>query len=125
MKVSEQIIEVINALCEKFGLAIDWSAENILPYLEQLGGKVVSYEIATSIFWICFLVFLVAIFGVLSWVANKEYWDAECVFVPLLIVTAIISCVIIPCEVIDIIEATTFPEKVIYEFFSEAISNLK
>ena len=33
---SEQIIEVLNALCEKFGIAIDWTAENVMPYLTDL-----------------------------------------------------------------------------------------
>ena len=31
MTVSEQIIQVIDALCEKFGIAIDWTTQNIIP----------------------------------------------------------------------------------------------
>lgn len=33
MTVSDQIINVLDALCEKFGLVIDWTSENVVPYL--------------------------------------------------------------------------------------------
>ena len=51
MTVSDQIIAVMNDLCQKFGIAIDWSQENVIPYLTELAGKYISYEIATSIAW--------------------------------------------------------------------------
>lgn len=36
MTVSEQIISVLDALCEKFGIAINWTEENVIPYVEIL-----------------------------------------------------------------------------------------
>ena len=50
--MSEEIIKVLDALAEKFGLAVDWTASNVIPYLEQLCGKYVNYEMVTSIVWI-------------------------------------------------------------------------
>lgn len=50
--VSSQIIDVINELCSKFGIAIDWSQKNVQPYLESLVIKAVNYELYTSIMWI-------------------------------------------------------------------------
>ena len=52
MTVSAQIIEVLDDLCRKFGLMIDWSQENILPYLQELAGKYISWEIAMSWAWL-------------------------------------------------------------------------
>ena len=49
MTVSEQIIQVLDNLGEKFGLAIDWSSENILPYASELMNKAVSYELWMNI----------------------------------------------------------------------------
>ena len=49
---SDEIIKILDALCEKFGMAIDWTTENITPYLENLAGRIISFEISTSIF--CF-----------------------------------------------------------------------
>ena len=56
MKVSEQIIEVLNALCEKLGIAFDWTAANVLPYIQDLCGRVVAYSIAKSIASIVFFI---------------------------------------------------------------------
>lgn len=50
--MSEEVIKILDALAEKFGLAIDWTSANVLPYLQQLCGKYVTYEIATSVVWI-------------------------------------------------------------------------
>ena len=41
MTVSEQIIQVVDMLCEKFGMAIDWTGENVIPYIEVLCKKLV------------------------------------------------------------------------------------
>lgn len=43
--MSEEVIKILDALAEKFGLAIDWTSANVLPYLQQLCGKYVTYEI--------------------------------------------------------------------------------
>lgn len=37
--MGEEIIKVLDALAEKFGLAIDWTSNNVIPYLETLCGK--------------------------------------------------------------------------------------
>ena len=42
MKVSEQIIQVLDALCAKLGMAIDWTADNVIPYIEKLCGKYIN-----------------------------------------------------------------------------------
>lgn len=34
--MSEEVIKILDALAEKFGLAIDWTSANVLPYLQQL-----------------------------------------------------------------------------------------
>lgn len=52
--MSEEIIKVLDALAEKFGLAVDWTSANVIPYLEQLCGKYVNYEIVTSVIWLLF-----------------------------------------------------------------------
>ena len=60
--MSEEIIKVLDALAEKFGLAVDWTSVNVIPYLEQLCGKYVNYEIATSVVWLVFGIMCI-IFG--------------------------------------------------------------
>ncbi len=48
MTVSQQIIEVLNALNEKVGIAIDWTSENILPQLKVVCEHFIRYKLITT-----------------------------------------------------------------------------
>lgn len=140
MNVSDQIIAVINDLCEKLGIAIDWSAENILPKVEELCAKYISYEIWTSVAWMalwCSITLLLWIIA--SVMVHKERkkdeldrWDFDCGVMPyvtvIMIIAAAISSFITLCvvgtQIFDIVEATVFPEKTIYEFVSSKLQSL-
>ena len=52
MKFSEEVIAILDNVCAKFGVAVDWTSENVVPYLTELAGKCVKYELVTSIMWI-------------------------------------------------------------------------
>ena len=52
MEVSEQVIKVLDAVCDKFGIAIDWTSNNVIPYIQQLGNKIIIYDICSSIMWL-------------------------------------------------------------------------
>lgn len=52
MTISSEIIKVLDYLGEKFGIAIDWTSKNVLPYLQALVDKFIKWEISTSIVWI-------------------------------------------------------------------------
>lgn len=48
MTVSQQIIEVLNTLSEKVGVATDWTAENILPQLKVVCEHFIHYKLITT-----------------------------------------------------------------------------
>lgn len=60
--IVDNIVDIINALCEKFGIALDWSAENILPKVKELISRFAAYRI--SVYSACLIIaaILVAIF---------------------------------------------------------------
>lgn len=132
MTVSEQIIQVINALCEKFGIAINWTSENVLPYIELLCRKLVTYEVATSIAWIVIWASL-SIGGIVS--AKKltlklkegiEDGDFDCEFgLTLLriglVILSLITLIVVIVQTMDIIKCLTFPEMYIFEYVSRLI----
>lgn len=136
MTVSEQIIQVLDALCEKLGLAIDWTSENVLPYLTTLCGKLISYEIWTSAFWIVFMTVLT----IASVIATKRLYPVfkngvknqdwtECgwsvatgVSIAGLIAFYIASFAVIASQMVDIIKCITFPEMFIFEYIQSAIN---
>lgn len=132
MTVSEQIISVIDALCEKFGIAIDWTSENVIPYMEQLAQKYVAHEIWTSAATIILVVLLFVVSLVFTIkISKKAEWDnyticfadiATIVGGAATFVFAIASLIVIPRECKDIITCLTFPEKQIFEYVSELIS---
>lgn len=74
MQISVQVIEVLEYLCEKFGIAIDWTQENVMPYVETLIDKYIQWEIATSWMWIIAFGVL-AVIGVIVIVADFVLWD--------------------------------------------------
>ena len=137
MTVSEQIIQVIDALCAKFGLAIDWTSENVIPYLTTLCGKLVSYEIWTSVFLIVFMTVLT----IASIIATKKFapifkkgvenqhyldcgWKVASVFaISGLVILYIIAICVIGTQITDIIKCTTFPEKYIFEYVQSIINS--
>ena len=57
--MANEIIKVLDDLAKRFGLAIDWTAENVWPYIEQLGQRFVTYTIAINTFHI--LIYLICI----------------------------------------------------------------
>lgn len=131
MTVSDQIIAVINDLCAKFGVVIDWTNENVIPYLTELAGKFIRYEIAVSAFYAVFIIvgFYVSV-KFLIMVTKKTIescWD-EIYIAPMVIVvvsTIIFTALLLLCalpNVIDIITCLTFPEKMIFDYVSTLIN---
>lgn len=135
MTVSEQIIQVINTLCEKFGIAINWTSENVIPYIEVLCRKLVTYEICTSVMWIVFWLAL----SISAMIATKKFypafkaglddWDNDgwifgTVFsIAGLVIIYITSIAVITIETGDIIKCLTFPEMYVFEYVSALLKS--
>lgn len=49
--MSEEIIKVLDDLAQRFGIAIDWTSANVLPYLQELGTRFISFKNAQAIIW--------------------------------------------------------------------------
>lgn len=54
MNASDQIISVLDKLGEQMGIAIDWTSENILPYIQDLVSRIAAIQIVNSIIGIVF-----------------------------------------------------------------------
>lgn len=134
--MSEEVIKILDALAEKFGLAIDWTSANVLPYLQQLCGKCVTYEIATSVVWVLIGICLLFI-GKYSIKKTKQYWkkyeehaysDYDVISIMFGILTGCVivgGIVVILCQTFDIVTCITFPEKIIIEELQAVYSSLK
>ena len=49
--MSDEIIKILDDLGQRFGIAIDWSAQNVMPYLKDLMSRFINYEMITSVVW--------------------------------------------------------------------------
>lgn len=130
--VSSQIIDVINELCSKFGIAIDWSQKNVQPYLENLVAKAVNYELYTSIMWIVIGAILIGIGLFYLSKANKckerymEYKSNSMIDIEdndtwkdlyriLAWFLLIIAIIFIIYNANDVIKCVAFPDKVVFD----------
>ena len=136
MTASEQIIQVIDALCAKLGIAVDWTSENVVPYIETLCGKLVNYEICTSIFSMV----LCMVISIVSIVATKKLypvfkngveeqgcydvgWSVGSVLAIIgLVILNFASVCVIEQQITDIIKCATFPEMYIFEYVQKFIN---
>ena len=132
--MSEEVIKILDVLAEKFGLVIDWTSANVLPYLQQLCGKYVTYEIATSVVWIligvCLLFVGKYVIGKAKycWEQYEEdqyYYDFGAILLGVLAGCIIVGgIIVILCQTFDIVTCITFPEKIIIEELKSIYSSL-
>lgn len=117
MTVSTQIIEVLDALCAKVGIVIDWTSENVIPYVTELAGKYITFEIATSIAWLVIsIVFLVAGWKFAFW-AHRKVNDADISILVfgVMVAASFLCAYIIGKQIFDIIKCATIPELVLFK----------
>lgn len=127
MEISDQIIAVIDNLCAKFGIAIDWTSENVIPYITELAGKFIKYEIATNVFYVVLILISLCVSIKYLKITTKKTiesdWDEMYAIPMAIVVITTVICVAffalaaIP-SVIDIITCLTFPEKMIFDYVS-------
>lgn len=68
--MTDEIIKLLDELAKRFGIAIDWTSENVMPYLEDLFGRFITYNIVVDVFWI-FTAFAAIWFEV--WFIKKSF----------------------------------------------------
>ena len=127
MQVSDQIIEVLDYLCSKIGVTIDWTASNVLPYVQTLLEKYIAWEIGSDIFW-CIIGILFIISGIIFYKLTikfknkyKKTGDSDYEFVYMLLSICFVAVLVIGIimelyNIYDIIKCVTFPELKIYEY---------
>lgn len=124
MSFSSQFIEVLDALCDKIGIAIDWTSQNVVPYVTDLATRIITYEISTSVAWIVIatIVFLI-IWKMTKNMCKEDAFDGGWFLGwAIRIVMGLFCFCEIGFEVFDIIEAVALPEKTLYDFIMGLMS---
>ena len=79
--MSEEIIKVIDELGKRFGIVIDWSNQNIIPYLQELLKRFICYRNITACAWIIISIAMaisgVVMFKFLNKWRKSENYDSD------------------------------------------------
>lgn len=127
--MENKAVEAIEVLCDKFGIAIDWSAQNIVPYINELVGKFAAWKLWTSIMWIMPWSLITCCIWYIAWKITHskgfDWYDYKCdgrataamalgaIGACLSILTFFVVC----DQVQDIVTCLTFPEKAVLDYF--------
>lgn len=125
--MGDEIIKVLDALCDKFGIVIDWSSQNVMPYLTDLADRVVKYEVYSSltkvILWLL-LTYITVRFTIIACKKEDELYERDLEWLSSVGVTLsgifiFVAVIIVVCQLSDVVTALTIPEKIlIYELQS-------
>lgn len=129
--MSEEIIKILDDLGRRFGILIDWSSENILPYLQDLISRFIKYDIAINIFIILFgIIFLIiTIFAIKKIIKDKKeikHYDLFDEGMPQFIIICICIFIMFYTFLIapkKIIQDIYLPEKSIYEYIKSEVQD--
>lgn len=123
--MGEEIIKVLDNLSEKFGIAVDWSSENVIPYLQDLSKRIVNYEIMNHFIWIGVSIMGLIILTVIRIKVRKnkdiDYDDRLVaniicsIGIVMLLATTIIN-------IFDIVKATNIPEATVIEYIQDTVN---
>ncbi len=72
MTFSEQFKEVVEVVCDKIGIAIDWTQENIIPYIMEVCKRYVTLNIIEEVLFVLFGVILVVVGTILVISLSKD-----------------------------------------------------
>lgn len=109
--MSNEIIKILDAICDKFGLAIDWTSQNVMPYVERLCEHIVQYELSSSILYILIAI-LAIVLAIGIYKGDEDYVGFSAII-------CIVAFIVICKQLFDILAATTFPEKILIEFMQQ------
>lgn len=125
--MSEEIIKVLDELGKRFGIIIDWSNQNIIPYLQELLKRFICYRNITACVWIIISIAM-TISGVVmirflnKWIKSEDfnsYYDNEelaIVGYAFSIIIIILGIGLILGNMFGIVKNVCMPEIVVYEY---------
>lgn len=131
MSFSENLINIFNEVAKQVGVVINWSDENVLPYIKDLCDRIVNFEMmVTSLLLALFIIGLIMgianlIIGVIK---RKKYYttdyrsDSYVGHFILGISSTICSSIFIIVNTITLFKCLTIKEVIIIDFITKYIN---
>lgn len=118
---SNQIIELLKELANQLGIAVDWTSENIKPFITDLMMRNAKYELFTSLIWIAFALIVAIMCIVMIKRVNKENREGDlpdddcCGLTVLFAILFVMASIIFFCQIYDVGKALYMPELLLLE----------
>lgn len=127
--MSEEIIKVLDNLAQRFGIAIDWTNQNVMPYIQELMERFIVYKNAQAIMWIIISIIALIISTIVCKKIHKfkkkndiDAYDDECfvimfgyMFAGFIIVGFLIALL---CNIDGLIQNICMPEITILNYIT-------
>lgn len=127
--MSEEIIKILDDLGKRLGVAIDWSNQNVIPYLQELIGRFVAFKNVQAIIWICISLITIGltIFGLVKLIKWRKsdkydkdfYSDDSFVFwmsIAGIVLVLFVASVVIICNTFGICQNIFLPEITVIDY---------
>ena len=77
--MSEEIIKVLDDLGKRLGIVIDWTSQNILPYLQDLTNRFIGLRNTQAIIWIILslVIIVVSVLIIIKTIKNIKKLDND------------------------------------------------
>lgn len=131
--MSDGIIKILDNVCEKFGIVVNWSSDNVVPYIKDVMERFVRFRVAESVFYIILgvlsLCSLFVIYRLLKWCNRNSHEYAKrytrsanmyrlmfVVLLSLFILFSVSGVLMVLINIHSIIELKTIPEKAFIDY---------
>lgn len=123
--MSNEIIDILDKVGEQFGIAIDWTSENIIPYVETIFQKAVNYSASSTIVWLCVSALIIAL-GVIMLVVAFKNRDEDSEFAAAMLlfgtIFLLLGISVAIGNILHLIKCYTLPELVFLDTIKGVIS---
>ncbi|MBO5388406.1 MAG: hypothetical protein J6A59_09735 [Lachnospiraceae bacterium] len=120
VSMTKEFIEVVDYICEKFGIVVDWSNGELVPYLQSLMDKIVDYKSGIAWLWITVAIVCV-IAAIVCFIYDHCNGDGGwSVLGFLLAITAITVAIV---NAYTLVTCNTFPEKIVFDYIETVMQN--
>lgn len=127
--MSSEFTKALDAVCDKFGIAVDWGSKNVIPYVQELSTRVVHFKMASAVFFVVLgVLMLISTILWVKWIkcCDNKYkedrysdWDfAAGLSVGACIIWIVVAVYIVLTSAYDIVTYSVFPEKALIDFIN-------
>lgn len=123
MNFSSEFERSIDILCARFGIALDWGNENVVPYLKDLMERFIQFKIQTSTFYTCISLFIFVVGVILLIIGAVMEHNRDDGFLSLVIgfIGAVSGFIGACINIYVIIKCNTIPEMIVLEYLKNVM----